>query len=64
MAEWLHGRVAANKILGYLPLWLRGRMAATPNNPPIKGPHPHTSLYASFGENLTGLGGGPVFLID
>ena len=30
----------------------------------VKGPHPHTSLWASYGENLTGLGGGPVFLIN
>ena len=30
----------------------------------VKGPHPTTSLWASLGENLTGLGGGMVFLID
>ena len=30
----------------------------------VKGPHPTTSLWASLGENLTGLGGGMVFLFD
>ena len=30
----------------------------------VKGTHPPMSLWASHGENLTGLGGGMVFLID